>query len=95
MSLRVISRILGILLMLFSLTLVPPMLISRVFEDDTLSAFAVAMGITLLTGFALFYPNRHARKELRNRDGFLITVLFWTVLGPSARCPSCSPKTRT
>ncbi|AVV34595.1 MAG: potassium transporter [Cobetia sp.] len=87
MSLRVISRILGILLMLFSLTLVPPMLISRVFEDDTLSAFAVAMGITLLTGFALFYPNRHARKELRNRDGFLITVLFWTVLGAFGSLP--------
>ncbi|MGO2414219.1 MAG: potassium transporter TrkG, partial [Cobetia crustatorum] len=87
MSLRVIYRILGILLMLFSVTLVPPMVISVVFEDSTLSAFAIAMGITLLTGFLLYYPNRRARKELRNRDGFLITVLFWTVLGAFGSLP--------
>ncbi|MCG7601177.1 TrkH family potassium uptake protein [Halomonas sp. McH1-25] len=81
MSPRVTLRILGLLLMLFSLTLVPPILISWLLDDSVWDAFAIAMAITATTGAALYVPNRHARKELRTRDGFLITVLFWSVLG--------------
>ncbi|GHC16257.1 TrkH family potassium uptake protein [Aidingimonas halophila] len=81
MSLRMILRILGLLLMLFSLTQVPPILISLLFRDGVWGAFAFALAITLATGAILFWPNRHARKELRTRDGFLIAALFWTVLG--------------
>ena len=80
MSLRMILRILGLLLMLFSLTMMPPILISLLFGDDQWNAFAVAIGITVLTGLAMFLPNRRARKELRTRDGFLIAALFWSVL---------------
>ncbi|AXY43744.1 TrkH family potassium uptake protein [Halomonas sp. JS92-SW72] len=80
MSLRMILRILGLLLMLFSLTMMPPILISLLFGDGQWNAFAVAIGITVLTGLAMFLPNRRARKELRTRDGFLIAALFWSVL---------------
>ncbi|MGJ7460482.1 TrkH family potassium uptake protein [Halomonas sp. MA07-2] len=80
MSLRMILRILGMLLMLFSLTMMPPVLISLLFGDGQWDAFAVAIGITVLTGLAMFLPNRRARKELRTRDGFLIAALFWSVL---------------
>ena len=80
MSLRMILRILGLLLMLFSLTMMPPILISLLFGDGQWDAFAVAIGITVLTGLAMFLPNRRARKELRTRDGFLIAALFWSVL---------------
>ncbi|QJQ94505.1 MULTISPECIES: TrkH family potassium uptake protein [Halomonadaceae] len=81
MSLRVIFRILGILLMLFSLSMVPPMLIALLFRDGMWSGFVIAMAITLATGALLYWLNRHVRKELRTRDGFLIAALFWTVLG--------------
>jgi len=81
MSPRVALRILGLLLMLFSLTLVPPILISCLFADGDWDAFAIAMAITAGTGALLYWPNRRAHKELRTRDGFLITVLFWSVLG--------------
>ncbi len=80
MSLRMILRILGLLLMLFSLTMMPPILISLLFGDGQWNAFAVAIGITVLTGLVMFLPNRRARKELRTRDGFLIAALFWSVL---------------
>ena len=80
MSLRMILRILGLLLILFSLTMMPPILISLLFGDGQWDAFAVAIGITVLTGLAMFLPNRRARKELRTRDGFLIAALFWSVL---------------
>ncbi|MEA3253230.1 MAG: TrkH family potassium uptake protein [Pseudomonadota bacterium] len=81
MSPRVTLRILGLLLMLFSLTLLPPILISWLFVDGVWEAFAVALAITAATGALLYVPNRNARKELRTRDGFVITVMFWSVLG--------------
>ncbi|MCH4564794.1 TrkH family potassium uptake protein [Halomonas sp. EGI 63088] len=81
MSLRMILRILGLLLMLFSLTMMPPVLISLLFQDGLWEAFAAAIAITVLTGAVMYLPNRRARKELRTRDGFLIAALFWSVLG--------------
>ncbi|MBF8222718.1 TrkH family potassium uptake protein [Halomonas sp. 328] len=87
MSLRMILRILGLLLMQFSLTMVPPILISLLFLDGVWSAFAIALGITAATGALIFWPNRHARKELRTRDGFLIAALFWTVLASFGALP--------
>ncbi|RUR39490.1 TrkH family potassium uptake protein [Vreelandella populi] len=80
MSLRVILRILGLLLMLFSLTMLPPMLISFWFRDGVWYAFMIGIAISVLTGLILYLPNRRARKELRIRDGFLIAAMFWTVL---------------
>ncbi|MBP5981507.1 MAG: potassium transporter [Halomonas sp.] len=80
MSLRVISRILGLLLMLFSLTMLPPMLISLWFRDGVWHAFMIGLAITVVTGLIIYLPNRNARKELRIRDGFLIAAMFWTVL---------------
>ncbi|MWJ27281.1 TrkH family potassium uptake protein [Halomonas sediminis] len=80
MSLRVILRILGLLLMLFSLTLLPPILISLWFRDGVWDAFAIGVVITVTTGLLLFLPNRNEHKELRIRDGFLIAAMFWTVL---------------
>lgn len=80
MSLRMILRILGLLLMLFSLTMMPPILISLLFGDGQWEAFAIAIVITVVTGALMFLPNRRARKELRTRDGFLIAALFWSVL---------------
>ncbi|MEQ5803655.1 TrkH family potassium uptake protein [Halomonas sp. H10-9-1] len=80
MSLRMILRILGLLLMLFSLTMMPPILISLLFADGQWNAFAAAIAITVITGALMFFPNRRARKELRTRDGFLIAALFWSVL---------------
>ncbi len=74
-------RILGILLMLFSLTLLVPLLMAVYLDDKTITGFTSALGITFLSGFALWLPTRRSRQELRTRDGFLVTTLFWTVLG--------------
>jgi len=81
MPYKVILRILGILLMIFSITMLPPMLISMHDEDNTWMAFAAGFAITLVTGFMLWIPVHRVRQDLRTRDGFLVTVLFWAVLG--------------
>jgi trk system potassium uptake protein TrkH len=76
----VILRILGLLMLLSSSTLVPPIVTALIYGDGALLPFVEAFGLTLVIGFLLFLPVRHHRNELRLRDGFLVVVLFWTVL---------------
>jgi trk system potassium uptake protein TrkH len=81
MHISITLRVLGILLMLFSLTLLVPLLTALYLHDETVTGFVSALGITLTSGFILWFPARNTRQELRTRDGFLITSLFWIVLG--------------
>ena len=87
MHFTVISRILGVLLMLFSLAQVPPVLISLFYQDADLLAFIIAFVITLCTGLLFWIPSRNNRQELRTRDGFLVVTLFWSVLGSFGSIP--------
>ncbi|MBJ7554892.1 TrkH family potassium uptake protein [Marinomonas spartinae] len=81
MHFRVILRVIGLLVMVFSLSILPPIIVSLIYHDGELDSFLYAMAINLLCGFVLWFPVRKNRGELKIRDGFLITVLFWTVLG--------------
>ncbi|MFK8042145.1 TrkH family potassium uptake protein [Congregibacter sp.] len=74
-------RILGLLLSLFSVAMLPPLLIAVLTDDDTVTGFISAFAITLLSGITLWLPLRGVKRDLQIRDGFLITALFWTVLG--------------
>ncbi len=87
MQLTAILRILGLLLMIFSITLIPPMLVSLYYQDGALAAFADAFGIILVTGFLLWVPVRTHYHELRLRDGFIVVALFWLVLGAVGAVP--------
>jgi trk system potassium uptake protein TrkH len=81
MQLLVIQRILGLLLVIFSSTLLPPIGIELYYQDGSVMPFVEAFILTLVGGIALYLPVRNQKKELRLRDGFLVVVLFWTVLG--------------
>ena len=76
-----VQRITGVLLMLFSLTMLPPIVVDQLYEANTTWPFVMGMWITFLTGAIIWWPARNEHAELKTRDGFLITVLFWTVLG--------------
>ena len=87
MHFAAIGRILGVLLMLFSVSHVPPLLIALYDNGGSSSSFAWSFAITLLTGFFIWLPVRRVRAELRVRDGYLITALFWFVLGTFGAIP--------
>lgn len=74
-------KILGVLLMVFSLTMLIPMGIAVAYSEATLQAFSSGFLITAATGLISWYPWRNRKRELRTRDGFIVTALFWTVLG--------------
>ncbi|MDH5694807.1 MAG: TrkH family potassium uptake protein [Gammaproteobacteria bacterium] len=82
-----ILRILGFLLMLSSFTMVPPVLVSLVYNDGAMMAFVTAFFLTVLLGSILWFPVRNLKADMRLRDGFLIVVMFWLVTGMAGALP--------
>ncbi len=87
MNLLVVQRILGMLLMLFSITMLPPIGVSLHFQDGNYVPFFDAFIGLLLTGLLVWLPVRKQNRELRLRDGFLVVALFWVVLGLAGAVP--------
>lgn len=87
MQYKSIIRIVGILTSLFSVTMLPPALVSLIYKDGGGSAFTAAFLVIFLTGVLLWYPVRNEKDELKSREGFIIVVAFWIVLGSLGAVP--------
>ena len=87
MNWTVVQRILGLLLMVFSITMLPPILVSLWYGDHAWLSFIEGFALTLVAGIVCWLPVRRERKELRLRDGFLVVASFWTVLGTFGAAP--------
>jgi trk system potassium uptake protein TrkH len=87
MQLLVIQRIFGLLLIIFSSALLPPAAVGLYYDDGAVLPFIEGFVLLLLTGFLLYLPVRKHKKELRLRDGFLVVVLFWGMLGIAGGLP--------
>ena len=82
-QIKVVQRVVGILLTLFSLTMFTPVMIGIVFRDpfNAIVPFFEAFAATIGVGLLLYLPVKDHVGQLRLRDGFLVVVLFWAVLG--------------
>ncbi|MGL5007288.1 MAG: Trk system potassium transporter TrkH [Plesiomonas sp.] len=87
MQLRSITRIVGMLIMLFSVTMCIPALVALLYRDGAGTAFSKTFIAALSLGALLWFPHRHHKHDLKSRDGFIIVVLFWTVLGSVGALP--------
>ena len=87
MNWTVVQRILGLLLMMFSLTMLPPIAFSLYYNDHSWLPFVEGFGLTLAAGILIWLPVHRSRKDLRLRDGFLVVAAFWTVLGTFGAAP--------
>jgi len=87
MHYQTVAKILGVLLGIFSVTHLTPLLVSVIYNDGNSTPFLLSFSVTLFTGLLLWAPNRGLNKDLRYRDGFLVVVLFWTVLATFGALP--------
>lgn len=87
MRLLAIQRILGLLLIIFSITLLPPVLVSLWYADGAHNAFFVAFLIILGFGLVAWLPVKNYSRDMRMRDGFIVVVLFWFVLSTISALP--------
>lgn len=83
----VILRILGILLMLYSATLLVPAVVALLYSEAELGRFLYSFLVTLVSGLLCWLPVQNRRQELRVRDGFVLVLLFWTVLSGYGALP--------
>ena len=87
MNLSMVQHILGLMLMIFSATMLPPAVVSWIYQDGQMEAFLDAFLIVAAMGALLWFPVRRVRRDLRLRDGFLVVTLFWFTLGLAGATP--------
>lgn len=87
MHISAIFRVFGLLVMLFSLSMLPPLAISLYYGDGGWVAFTAGFIITLISGFISWFICRYDKQELKSRDGFLIVAMFWVVLSVFGAIP--------
>ncbi|MCK4708416.1 MAG: potassium transporter, partial [Gammaproteobacteria bacterium] len=83
MHIKMIQQIIGLLLMLFSSSMLPPIVMDFFYAENVLKSFVLSYVILLSVGLLFWLPVRKIKKELKIRDGFVVVVMFWTVLGIS------------
>ncbi len=80
MSFGTIQRFLGLLLMVASLVMLPPLALSYWLGESNHADFLVTFLGVLVSGIMFWFPVRAQRRELRVRDGFVVVSMFWIVL---------------
>lgn len=81
MHIEIAIKVLGVLLMMFSATMLPPVVVSMLYEDNMQAIFFNAFIITFAIGFLLWIIFIGKKADMRIKDGFLITVFFYAALG--------------
>ncbi|MDT8386599.1 MAG: TrkH family potassium uptake protein [Thiogranum sp.] len=87
MQWRAITRLFGILLMLYSASFIPSIGVAFLYGDGQWDTFSASLLISALAGLLLWLPNRTRKEELSIRDGFLVVTLFWGLLGVVGALP--------
>ncbi|CRK85500.1 Trk system potassium uptake protein TrkH [Candidatus Providencia siddallii] len=87
MHFRGITRIIGLLVIVFSLTMIIPGVVSVIYCDGGKQSIFQTFIISLLIGLFLWLPNKNNKHEFKVKEGFLIVVLFWIVLGTIGALP--------
>ena len=82
-----ILRIVGILVMCFSGTMLLPAFVALLYGDGGGKAFIQSFVISAIAGAILWWACHHHKEELRSREGFLIVVAFWVVMGSLGAIP--------
>ena len=87
MNFKAIINLFSILVLLFSLSYVFPIVVSLVFNDNSLQLFLPAFIFVGVLGLIGFYFTKGVKRDLTAKDGFVIIVMFWLVLSLAGSIP--------
>ncbi len=87
MQFSIVFKTIGLLLMVFSLTQLPPVVVDFIYQQNETPPFLTAFALTLSSGLLLYLPFRKSTKDFRIREGVLVVVSFWFVLSLFATIP--------
>ena len=80
-NLKSVQKTLGLLLVVFSFSMIAPFIVAGIFNDTyTASSFLASFTFTLIGGLALWVPSRKVNSEIRLKEGFIIVATFWLIL---------------
>ena len=82
-----VLRVVGILSITISFSMLPPMAVSVWYNDGELANFQVTFFTLFLTGLLLCVLTRNKLATLRRRDGVLIVASFWLYLSLVSTIP--------
>ena len=84
---KVVLRIVGLLLIISSLIMIPPIFIGMIYQDGDIVPFFHGFIALFLTGSILLFLFRKANADLKIKSGFIVVGLSWLILGLSAAIP--------
>ena len=87
MHLSIVFKTIGLLLMVFSLTQLPPLLVDYIYAEGQHLVFVFAFTLTFISGLILYFPFKNSTRDFRIREGVLVVVSFWFVLSLFATTP--------
>ena len=87
MNYKSILNLLGILLGIFSLSFIPPLILTYMYSESGSEIFLYSFLFFCILGGAIWATTRQNSLRLNISDGFVITTLFWVVLACAGSVP--------
>ena len=75
----VLTRIVGLLLLIESMFMLIPLITCLVYNENDYKAFLITILITSVVGGVMTIATRSSDKDMGKREGFLLTALTWVV----------------
>ena len=87
MNFKAVINLFSILVLFFSFSYVFPIVVSIVFNDNSLYLFLPAFIFVGVLGLIGFLFTKGVQRDLSSKDGFVIIVMFWLVLSLAGSIP--------
>jgi len=80
MQFALVVRTLGVLLLMFSASLLPPLAIAQFYRDGEVEHIGLSLLASLALGLVLWLSARRRHQTLRTRDGFVVVAMLWIIM---------------
>lgn len=74
-----LTRIIGFLILIEAVFMLVPLGYSLIIKSDEAMAFAISVAVNIAVGVAIIMSVRPRTKDMRKRDGMLLTALVWVI----------------